>query len=77
MKHYSKTFFGSIVAFVLGTSCCWLSSMAIWFGGAALVGIIGSFFENIQTLLLILGVGFGITTVFLYFKKSNANAKTE
>jgi len=68
MKHYRKTFFGSIIAFVLGTSCCWISSLAIWLGGAALVGVIGSYIESMQILLLVLGVGFGILTVFLYLK---------
>jgi len=35
MKRYKKTLLGSMAAFFIGTSCCWLSSLGVWLGGAA------------------------------------------
>jgi cellobiose-specific phosphotransferase system component IIC len=68
MKTYKKTLLGSIVTFFIGTSCCWLSSLAIWLGGVTLLGSIINMVENIQTQLILLSIIFGIVTVYLYQK---------
>lgn len=68
MRNYKKTFWGSIAAFFVGTSCCWLSTLAIWIGGAAFVGTITSLIEDVQILLIGLGIMLLIVTIFLYVK---------
>ncbi|MEE9372172.1 MAG: hypothetical protein V3V00_03890 [Saprospiraceae bacterium] len=68
MKNYKKTFWGSIVAFFVGTSCCWLGTLAIWIGGAAFVGTITGLIEDVQFLLVGLGIMLLMFTIFLYVK---------
>jgi len=68
-SNYKKTLWGSIIAFVLGTSCCWLSSLAIWVGGAAVIGVTSKYLPNIQVFLLSIGVLLSIMTLYLYRKK--------
>ena len=69
MKDYKKSLFGSIIAFFVGTSCCWMSSLAIWVGGATLFGSLITFIEDIQLLLLVLGSLLAIVSFYLYFQK--------
>jgi len=67
--NYKKTFIGGILAFIIGTSCCWLSSLAIWFGSAAFLGIVGSFIEDIQLLLIVLSLVLLLMSIFFYWRK--------
>jgi len=60
---------GSIIAFVLGTSCCWISSLVIWVGGAAIIGATSKYLPNFQFIFLALGVILAIMTIYLYQKK--------
>ena len=69
MDKYKKIFLGSITAFILGISCCWMSSLTIWIGGASLVGTILHFVEDLQWVLLLLGLLFGISTIILLKKQ--------
>jgi len=59
---------GSIVSLVLGTSCCWLSSIAIWFGGITFINAVVQFIENVQMQFIILSTILGIISIFLYHK---------
>ena len=67
--NYKKTLWGSLAAFFIGTSCCWLSSLAIWVGGAALLGTIVSFSEDIQWVLIFVGIVLGLVSLILYIQK--------
>lgn len=49
---YKKTFLGSIIAFVLGTSCCWLTSLAVWLGGATILTVLSQFVNKYDTIIL-------------------------
>jgi len=69
MKDYKKTLFGSMLAFFVGTSCCWLSSLAIWIGGATLIGTLVTFIEDVQLLSLALGGLLAVCSLYLYFQK--------
>ena len=69
MQNHKKTLLGSIAAFFIGTSCCWLSSLAIWFGGAVFIGTIVEFIEDIQVVLIGLGIALLIISVTLYVKR--------
>ncbi len=68
MKHYKKTLIGSIITFILSTSCCWLSSLAIWLGGLASIGAIVEFIEGVQLQLILTGSVLGIISLYLYFR---------
>jgi hypothetical protein len=61
--NYEKSFLGGALAFLLGTSCCWVTSLAVWLGGATFLTTIATFvgrFNNpiiiFAILLLVLGV---------------------
>ncbi len=69
MMNYKKTFLGSIIAFIFGTSCCWLSSLAIWIGGAAILGTVTNFIENIQVLLIVVGLVLLLVSGIFYWRK--------
>ncbi len=75
MKNYKKTFLGSLVAFFVGTSCCCLSSLAIWIGGVAFFGTITNLIEDVQVFLIILGTILLIITLFSYLKMRKKNDK--
>lgn len=72
MNDYRKTFIGSIIAFFFGTSCCWLSAIAVWLGGATFLGVLIAWIENVQTQLVLLSIGLLILSVYLYQKKKNS-----
>ena len=69
MKNYKKTILGSFIAFFVGTSCCWLSTMAIWIGGAAFLGTIASLIEDVQVIIICLAILLLIVSVILYLKR--------
>jgi len=68
MNSYKKTFWGSVVAFFIGTSCCWLGSLAVWLGGAAFIGIISSIIEDAQILILGVGIILLALSIWSYLK---------
>jgi len=71
MKNYKKTLAGSLIAFFIGTSCCWLTSLAIWLGSITFLGSIIHFIENVQTQLMLLGVILAIISAYLYLKNKS------
>jgi len=66
-KNYKKTFIGSIAAFFLGTSCCWISSLAIWLGGATVLTTIANYLGKVQYFIIVLGVLLAIWSLVLFF----------
>ena len=64
--NHKKTFIGSLIAFFLGTSCCWISALAIWLGGATILTSFASYFGQLQYLLLFIGVFLIILSAVLY-----------
>ncbi|MEY3238716.1 MAG: hypothetical protein RIR11_154 [Bacteroidota bacterium] len=51
--NYKKTFLGSVLAFILGTSCCWLTSLAVWLGGATVLTAFAAFLGRFNTIIII------------------------
>jgi hypothetical protein len=51
--NYKKTFLGSVLAFILGTSCCWLTSLAVWLGGATVLTAFATFLGRFNTMIII------------------------
>ncbi|MBK8517078.1 MAG: hypothetical protein IPL55_12595 [Saprospiraceae bacterium] len=70
--NYKKTFFGSVLAFILGTSCCWLTSLAVWLGATiltAFAAFIGRFNNIIITLAILLLI-FGMFQLWTHRRKA-------
>lgn len=74
MKIHKKTFLGSIIIFFVGTSCCWLSTLAIWIGGVAFIGTITSFIENTQVLLISIGAILLILSIVLFIRNKRKSS---
>ncbi|MFK8058220.1 MAG: hypothetical protein AB8F78_18990 [Saprospiraceae bacterium] len=55
-------------AFFIGTSCCWLTSLALWVGGAAAIGTLASIIEDAQGVLIGVGSTLLLLSMFLYLK---------
>lgn len=63
-----KSFLGGFIALVLGGSCCWLTSLAVWFGGASVLTAIVSFMTEAQVYLILSGVGLLAWGIFLILR---------
>lgn len=63
-----NSFLGSLIALLLGSSCCWLSTLAVWIGGASLISPIAAFFGQLQIYLLVSGVALALGGTLLYLK---------
>ncbi|MEE9439218.1 MAG: hypothetical protein V3V14_09480 [Saprospiraceae bacterium] len=74
MKNYKKTFLGSIIVFFVGTSCCWLSTLAIWIGGVAFLGTIGSLIKNVQFYIISLAIILLIVSITHYINRRNKSS---
>lgn len=73
--NHKNTFWGSLTALILGSSCCWISSLAIWLGGATMLTATATFIGNFQIVLLIFGVVLGLVSFYLFFKKRKIRNK--
>jgi len=70
MKTKHKTFFAGLISIVIGTSCCWLTTIVIWVGGAGTVAYLIKHVEKIQTPMLILGAVLLFIAAYKYSGKS-------
>ncbi len=70
MKNHKKTLLGSVLTFIVGTSCCWLSSLAVWMGGASILVIIVNWIEYWQVVILIISGLLAFITFYLKFIKN-------
>jgi hypothetical protein len=66
--NYKKSLLGSIIAFVLGTSCCWLTSLAVWLGGATFLTILSRFVHNYNSIILAIAFVFFVIAVYQFWK---------
>lgn len=46
-----KVFIGSVVSLFLGTSCCWISAIAVWAGGFTLIGATCFLFKDLLSVI--------------------------
>lgn len=65
---YKKTLGASVAALLLGTSCCWLTTLAVWLGGASLLTVLSTITERYQIIFLTLAAIFLAITGILYIK---------
>ena len=73
MDVWKKNLFKGVAALIVGTSCCWLSALAVWLGGATLLGLIAIQIERIQIPLVVIGTILILVALNSYFKKTNEN----
>lgn len=74
MKNYKTTFKASVLTLLLGSSCCWLSSLVVWIGGATLVGTLVHLIETMQMPLISIGILLLIVSMVGYLKMRNKNS---
>lgn len=67
-KNYTKTFIGSLAAFFLSISCCWISALALWIGGATLLTSLATYLGKIQYLLVGIGIFLSVVSLVLFFR---------
>ena len=69
---YKKSFLASFITFVLGTSCCWITSLAIWFGGATILTLFANFLGKYNIIFIVFAIlflGIGIYQLWGHRKK--------
>ncbi len=65
---YKKTLAGSIFGFILGTSCCWLTALAFWLGGAAFLTVLSRYIAQFQPFILGLAFVFLVVAMYQFWK---------
>ena len=74
---YKKSFWGSNLAFVLGTSCCWLTSVAVWLGGATVLTTISNFTHRYQAVILTISALFFVIGIYQLWRFKNKKHSRE
>ncbi len=75
--NYKQSFLGSLCAFILGTSCCWLTSLAVWLGGATVLTVISRFADQYNTMILSVALLFFLVGLYQFWKHKIRVTKTE
>lgn len=66
--NHKKTFIGSLIAFFLGISCCWISALIIWVGGATILTSFAAYLGKMQYVIIATGVFLGILSLVFFLK---------
>jgi len=64
MKRHKRSLSASVFTFLIGTSCCWLASLAAWMGGATMLSVMSNFAQDYQ--FIIRTIAFLFFTIGLY-----------
>ena len=70
-----KSIVGSIIAFVLATSCCWLPALIITLGGGSALLALSNSFEKFSPLFIMIGIGFLAFGIRQYYMNNNRRHK--
>lgn len=73
--NYKKSFLGSILALLLGTSCCWLSSFLFWIGGATFLTGMSGFVNEYKSIILGFGLLAFVNAGYQFWKHKRGNKK--
>ena len=74
---YKKSIFGSLIAFIVATSCCWLPALIIAVGGgSALLGM-SDVLENFSGIFIAIGIGLFGVGLYQYKNKGKASKRQE
>jgi hypothetical protein len=75
--NYKKSIIGSSIAFIVGTSCCWLPAAVIAIGGGSTLIGISDGLERFSGVFMSVGIGLLIFGVYQYYDKRNKATKQE
>lgn len=76
--NYKKSIIGSIVAFVIATSCCWLPALIIVLGGASSMLAFAEGIGQLSGVFMAIGVLLLLYALYLFYRKRNeANSPTK
>jgi uncharacterized RDD family membrane protein YckC len=64
-----NTFIASALALLLGSSCCWLTTLAVWLGGASILTVFSAWLSPAQPYLLLLGLSLLAWGIFLILRR--------
>lgn len=67
---YNRAFRSGILAFVIGTACCWIPAVIFLFGGASLANGIGKGLNQVSLPFIFLGMGLVGYSYYSFRKKS-------
>lgn len=73
--NYKKSFLGSVVALILGTSCCWLTSLAVWLGGATFLTFFATFLGKYEKVIIIFAILLFMLGVLQFWTHRNKRRK--
>jgi hypothetical protein len=65
---YKTSFLGGVLAFILGTSCCWLTAFASWIGGATFLIVLSRFVNNYNSIILGIAFLFFVVAIYQFWK---------
>lgn len=71
-SNHRKSLWASLIAFMLGTSCCWISSLLLWIGGAAILGTLSTYIKSFQIILLLISFILGMIALVKFVKHKNS-----
>lgn len=69
--NFKKSIFGSAIAFIVATSCCWLPAFIIAVGGGTTLMSLSNGLEKMSGAFMAAGVGLLGLGIFQWNKKSN------
>lgn len=76
--NYKKSMIGSIVAFVIATSCCWLPALIIMLGGASSMLAFAEGIGQLSGVFMAIGALLLLYALYLFYRKRNeANSPTK
>ena len=75
MFNHKNTFIGSVIALFLGTSCCWLTTLAAWIGSATLITAIVTVMDKLDLYFMAIGFVLAGTALFLYVRSKGCWTK--
>jgi len=74
--NYRRSIIGSIIAFVIATSCCWLPALIIALGGASSLLAIANGLEHFSGIFMTIGVAAILYGGYQYYNHNNSSMKS-
>lgn len=74
---YKKSIIGSLIAFVIATSCCWLPPLLIAIGGGSTLISVSNGLEGFSGVFMALGIGALCFGIYQYYNRTNMSANKE
>lgn len=75
--NYKQSIIGSIVAFIIATSCCWLPALIIGLGGATGMLAFANGLERFSGVFMAIGAIALLYGTYLYYQKRNVTMQSD